>query len=263
MGVSDLVPPVPQRTRIIIAGGHHRHMPSVFHWVKVKTICYATEDEDLLCRMTAGIAGTDELDVDVSEGLHGNPITVIDATLKKNPQYAALFKGLGEDVIRELLGQLEERIDEDCILYVRFDKQKAVEGVLEISHGGDVVSLTVREAGIVPALAVYDGYTERREMTGFAVLVGRLGLEETVVANPAGTITRELDDAVRNALENGPALIRVEGEEDLALMPVIRHAPDGAMIVYGWPGKGMMAVIDDEAVRSRIETLWKEMEEIE
>ncbi len=128
---------------------------------------------------------------------------------------------------------------------------------------GDVVSLTVREAGIVPALAVYDGYTERREMTGFAVLVGRLGLEETVVANPAGTITRELDDAVRNALENGPALIRVEGEEDLALMPVIRHAPDGAMIVYGWPGKGMMAVIDDEAVRSRIETLWKEMEEIE
>ncbi len=117
-------------------------MPSVFHWVKVKTICYATEDEDLLCRMTAGIAGTDELDVDVSEGLHGNPITVIDATLKKNPQYVALFKGLGEDVIRELLGQLEERIDEDCILYVRFDKQKAVEGVLEISHGGDVVSLT-------------------------------------------------------------------------------------------------------------------------
>lgn len=117
-------------------------MPSVFHWVKVKTICYATEDEDLLCRMTAGIAGTDELDVDVSEGLHGNPITVIDATLKKNQQYAALFRGMGPEVLEAIIDGLEDRIDDDCILYVRFDKQKAVGGVLEISHGGDVVAVT-------------------------------------------------------------------------------------------------------------------------
>ena len=128
---------------------------------------------------------------------------------------------------------------------------------------GDVVSLTVREAGIVPLLAVYDGLTERREMTGFAALVERLGLERTDVSNPAGMITCELEDAVRNAFRQGSGLIRVEGEEDLALMPVIRHAPDGAMIVYGWPGKGMMAVRNDEAVRTRIKTLWREMEEIE
>lgn len=128
---------------------------------------------------------------------------------------------------------------------------------------GDVVSLTMWREGMVPALAVYDGRTERREMTDFAKLVEERGLEKTVVSNPAGMISRELDDAVKNALDRGTALIRVEGEEDLALMPCILHAPEGTDIVYGWPGKGMMVLATDEAVRNKTEQLWKEMEELE
>jgi hypothetical protein len=128
---------------------------------------------------------------------------------------------------------------------------------------GDVVSLTMWKEGIIPDLAIYDGRTERRDMTEFAVLVEERGLEKAVVSNPAGTITRELEDAVRNALDFGPALIRVEGEEDLALMPCIRHAPEGTDIVYGWPGKGMMVLTTDAAVKDKTERLWKEMEELE
>ena len=127
---------------------------------------------------------------------------------------------------------------------------------------GDVVSLTMWKEGMIPDLAIYDGRTERRDMTEFAVLVEERGLEKEVVSNPAGTITREMDDAVRNALDRGPKLIRVDGEEDLALMPCIRHAPEGTVIVYGWPGKGMMALTTDAAVKLKTETLWKEMEEL-
>ena len=36
---------------------------------------------------------------------------------------------------------------------------------------GDVVSLTFRKHGIKPFLSIYDGRTERREMTEFARLV--------------------------------------------------------------------------------------------
>ena len=127
---------------------------------------------------------------------------------------------------------------------------------------GDVVSLTVRRNGIRPILSVYDGYTERREMTEFASLVE--SEEKEVVVNPAGTITDELDDAVRNALTTGNTdLIRVEGEEDLALMPCILHAPEGAEIVYGWPGRGMMIVSTDDVTRKRVEELWKMMEDFE
>ena len=127
---------------------------------------------------------------------------------------------------------------------------------------GDVVSLTMRRNGIRPVLSVYDGYTERHEMTEFATLVE--GEDKVTVVNPAGTITDELDDAVRNALTTGNTdLIRVDGEEDLALMPCILYAPEGAEVVYGWPGKGMMIVSTDDVTRKRVEELWKMMEDFE
>ena len=127
---------------------------------------------------------------------------------------------------------------------------------------GDVVSLTMRKNGIRPILSVYDGYTERHEMTEFANLVE--GEEKEAVTNPAGVITDELEDAIRNALTTGKTdLIRVDGEEDLALMPCILYAPEGAEVVYGWPGKGMKIVSTDDVTRKRIEELWKMMEDFE
>lgn len=128
---------------------------------------------------------------------------------------------------------------------------------------GDVVSLTVRRNGIVPVLSIYDGMTERHETTGFADLVEKQGLEVRVVSNPAGVITGELVDAIKEAIDGKPGIIRVVGEEDLALMPCILHSPDDYRIIYGWPGKGMMSVTTDGVVRKKIEQLWKEMEVIE
>ncbi len=128
---------------------------------------------------------------------------------------------------------------------------------------GDVVSLTVRKNGITPILSVYDGFTERREMTDFAVLVREQELTEKVVSNPAGTITAELADAVKNAFEGNPQIIHVEGEEDLALLPCILYSPDGTDIIYGWPGKGMMCVTTNDVIRKRVEELWKMMEDFE
>ena len=90
---------------------------------------------------------------------------------------------------------------------------------------GDVVSLTVWELGIVPHLSLYDGYTERREMTDFSAFVENECKEKKVISNPAGMISCELDDAIRNVLKSEkPAIINVDGEEDLALMPCILHS---------------------------------------
>lgn len=128
---------------------------------------------------------------------------------------------------------------------------------------GDVVSLTVWENGTVPLLSVYDGYTERREHTDFARFVQRTGREETVVENPAGTVTSGLEEAVRNALQGKtPRVIRVIGEEDLALLPCVLYAPEGAWVVYGWPGKGMKAVVTDADSRRWAGEMLGRMEEL-
>ncbi|NLL95262.1 MAG: DUF359 domain-containing protein [Thermoplasmatales archaeon] len=128
---------------------------------------------------------------------------------------------------------------------------------------GDVVSLAAVRLGNPPDLAVYDGMTERREMTEFARLVSEGGWEVSVARNPAGTVTAELCDAVRNALEGESRAIRVEGEEDLALLPCVLLSPDGCDVVYGMPGEGMMHVATDAESRKEIRELWERMEEYE
>jgi len=128
---------------------------------------------------------------------------------------------------------------------------------------GDVVSLTVRENGIVPDLTIYDGMTERREMTEFADLVKSKGWKETVVKNEAGTITAALTEAVRNALKGQKEIIRVEGEEDLATIPCILFSPKGTNIIYGWPGKGMMLIVTDDDIIRKAQQLMKMTEELE
>jgi uncharacterized protein (UPF0218 family) len=128
---------------------------------------------------------------------------------------------------------------------------------------GDVVSLTVSGMGIVPDIAVYDGMTERREMTAFASVAESKGWVTDTVTNPAGTMTAELVQAIKNALSGqGRKVIRVIGEEDLAVMPCILLSPIGTNIIYGMPGKGMMLVTTDEHIRKRTEGLLEHMEEL-
>lgn len=122
-------------------------MASAFHWVKVKAVCYATEDEELIHDVMMDLTGTEEdecFEIDISEGLHGNPITVIDANLTHSKEFDRLFRNLGGEVLSSVIEEIDSRIDDDCVLYLRIDKQKAVMGEYTISHSGDVISVTAK-----------------------------------------------------------------------------------------------------------------------
>jgi uncharacterized protein (UPF0218 family) len=118
-----------------------------------------------------------------------------------------------------------------------------------ISHGtvyavGDVVTHNLQRNGITPAIAVIDGYTMRTPCNRMPALLG----ECINVKNPAGTITDELIHALTYAVLHPPVTINVEGEEDLAVIPLILAAPLGAIVLYGQPHKGVvMRTVNREA----------------
>ena len=61
------------------------------------------------------------------------------------------------------------------------------------------------------------------------------------VINPAETITNELWEAITKALEDKASVrIEVTGEEDLAFIPCMLLAPDNAVVIYGYPDRGMV-----------------------
>ena len=118
---------------------------------------------------------------------------------------------------------------------------------------GDVVTHNLVDAGILPELAVIDGITMREPCDREP----DLPVPEVRVSNPAGMLTSALIRAIEDAMNAGPCLIRVDGEEDLAVIPAVRAAPDGACVLYGQPGEGVVVITVDKGARDKAEMLFR------
>jgi hypothetical protein len=109
---------------------------------------------------------------------------------------------------------------------------------------GDVVTHRLVRAGVTPDVAIIDGHTMRAPCTR----VPRLAARQLAARNLPGTISDDLIRAIKDAVANPPAVIIVEGEEDLAVIPLVLEAPPGALVLYGQPGEGVvLRVVDREA----------------
>ncbi|MFB6155749.1 MAG: GTP-dependent dephospho-CoA kinase family protein [Haloferacaceae archaeon] len=131
---------------------------------------------------------------------------------------------------------------------------------------GDVVTYHLLSAGRDPDVAVVDGLTEREAVDDeVAAVVEREWAADAArrvdVENPPATLSAALLEALRDALrDEGPTVLVVDGEEDLATLPAVVAAPDGASVVYGQPGEGMVHVRVDDADRETCRDLLSRMD---
>lgn len=116
-------------------------MKATFHWVRVQTFCYATERQDLIEDTLRELLGEIEFEEEIAESEHGNTMMILEARITRQRDFAGLFSKLGEEVLDSLLSDMDGRVDEDDMFYLRLDKQKAVQGIYEIAHHGDVISI--------------------------------------------------------------------------------------------------------------------------
>ncbi|GAB6880036.1 DUF359 domain-containing protein [Halorubrum gandharaense] len=129
---------------------------------------------------------------------------------------------------------------------------------------GDVVTYHLREAGRQPDVAVIDGKTEREEVDPeIRESLADAGDRRSVVENPPATLSRETLEALREALEASASettVIETLGEEDLVALPAIVAAPDGASVVYGQPGEGMVRVAVTPESRAEARELFEALD---
>lgn len=117
---------------------------------------------------------------------------------------------------------------------------------------GDVVTYYLIQNGIIPDVAVIDGHT-MREPCKFSPAVFSRRMH---ARNPPGTLTREMVQALHDAVnKEPPVLIIVEGEEDLAVIPLVICSPEGAVILYGQPGEGVVVCEVDWKARKKAKEL--------
>lgn len=128
---------------------------------------------------------------------------------------------------------------------------------------GDVVTYHLESSGRRPDVSLVDEMTERSAVE--AHILEAAGEPDVTVENPAATLTDDLLSALAEAVDAAEAdgsstRIHVEGEEDLAALPAIVAAPDGASVVYGQPGEGMVLVTVTSETREDAEAFLRAMD---
>jgi uncharacterized protein (UPF0218 family) len=113
---------------------------------------------------------------------------------------------------------------------------------------GDRVTDTIGGIGRTPDVQIVDGVERRSRRELPNVPYARL----VKVKNPAGMLTGAAITGVRGAfLGRKPVRVQVDGEEDLIAMLAIAMAPVSAVVFYGQPGVGVVAVRANAVSKAR------------
>lgn len=138
--------------------------------------------------------------------------------------------------------------------------RKDILGSLHIVSVGDEVTRTLNRLGVDVNLTIVDFKINRKKQIGN---LNDLGIHKNGrvvnVDNPAGTINSKLTDAIKAFFDDNTKekIIIVEGEEDLAVIPVILLAPLGTHVVYGQREKGAVIITVDEQIKVKVLKLVK------
>jgi uncharacterized protein (UPF0218 family) len=122
---------------------------------------------------------------------------------------------------------------------------------------GDRVTRNLHDHGIIPQLSVIDNKCMRRKLPPQSFNADKV----VRVDNPQGTITEEAILAIREALEGSQHVhVVVNGEEDLLTLVAVLYAPEGSLVVYGQPFKGIVVVTVTAEKKAEVAGFLKAME---
>ena len=151
--------------------------------------------------------------------------------------------------LKKPFGKLYRGNGLECIEMVAEDLDLSSSVVIVV---GDIVTHYMLLFGLMPHLVIVDDRTKRGKISS-EIKTGKGDFREVEVENPAGVITEELDLAIKEAID-GELSVRlwVDGEEDLAILPVIKYAPLSSIVLYGQPDEGVVAVLVDDTIKRRV-----------
>jgi len=142
-------------------------------------------------------------------------------------------------------------------LITKLKEDKSIPKIITV---GDVCSQTLIENSLIPDLAIIDGYVQRKQSS----LVDLSHFQVLEANNPAGIITFEAWEVVRQAIkiDDNKIIIKITGEEDLLVLPVISETPYNSKVLYGQPNEGLVGVTVTRKIKTKIQNLIQKMVKI-
>lgn len=120
---------------------------------------------------------------------------------------------------------------------------------------GDICAKELIINGVVPDVVIIDRKTRRKRVKWDIKFPGKT----FKVKNRPSTISGALMRAVKKSFDK-KTMIDVTGEEDLAVLPVIKYCPLNSVVIYGLWFKGVVAVKAGKKMKYNVNKLLKRMD---
>ncbi len=123
----------------------------MFHYVLLHAIVHSTEEIGRVISALRFLLQVDDDDV-VSKsrvkGHYGNEMVLLEAKLTKSKDIRRFLDLISDQLppsdLSRLRSEMSERVDDECVLHIRFDKQEAFMGRLALAKRGDVISARLK-----------------------------------------------------------------------------------------------------------------------
>lgn len=158
-----------------------------FHYVDLRAFSYATEDEKRVEDALRTFLPEDaEIDRVENVGHHGDRIVVLSARIENADGMRHVLDALADlDDVDRVIDELDQRVDDNCALFLRVDKQAAFRGDVRLGPG-----ITVR--------AKVEAYPAKQEaaVENARETLSRLADDDGAADDGAGDESAGDDDAV-------------------------------------------------------------------
>lgn len=133
----------------------------MIHYIDLRVIAHSTEDParvrkalDLFLLNSTDRAEGDKLSESVeiidAEGHYGNSIKIFSAQVSRKQESKALARFIRQNMSDEDVGllrsEMPDRLDDAQVFHMRFDKQAAFEGQVEMTSSSDAIAIRVKIA---------------------------------------------------------------------------------------------------------------------
>ena len=122
----------------------------MIHNIRYRVFIYENEDKEEILEALLNILPTAVPEAEEVEGLLEEKMLILTGTISKKRETReflnTLNESIGEDQLIKLYNDLDRKMDESGNLFLRFSKEKAIDGEWEILDGGDSIHLKIKIA---------------------------------------------------------------------------------------------------------------------
>ncbi|MFC6733016.1 MULTISPECIES: RNA-binding protein [unclassified Haladaptatus] len=108
-----------------------------FHYIDLRTFCYATEDEKRVTdALQSFLPAEFELERMETKGHHGDRIVILSARVENADDVRVVLDRLATlENLDQVRVEIDQRVDDNCSFFIHLDKQAAFKGVTKLGEG--------------------------------------------------------------------------------------------------------------------------------